>query len=180
MEMLVALMLFSVVVTVSTDVFFTFQRASRKTENLETVVASARLIMERIAREAREGAIDYAWYSTQTGIDLSDPQDSLVIRNRQQEQIQFNFDGQRNALMLDVGGDIENLASSGVNMRNARFSISPHNDPFRFDINTGRYAEDAQPRVTVFLSLDNAYPPDHRDYVRYDVQTTISSRVYQR
>lgn len=181
MEMLVALSLFSVVVTITTNIFFSFQQASRKTENLEVVTAGARLIMERIVREVREGTIDYAWYADhQPALNLTQSQNSLSILNREGKMILFAFDSTGHTLQLQVGTDTENLSSSKLAVRDLSFKISPTKDPFVFDTDSGKYFENAQPRVTVLLSLDNNLPANHANYVHYDLQTTISSRVYQR
>lgn len=188
MEMLVALTLFSVVVTVTTDLFFTFQRTSRRTENLESVVASGRLMMEQIAREARQGTIDYDWYARQS-IDLSAraAQPVLALRDREGGQVQFEFDENLGTLMMSRrGGNPESLNSPDTAvLRNAYFSITPASDPFQFisdqdDPRAGQFGADIQPRVTILLALRTAALRGQQNYLEYDLQTTISSRVYRR
>ena len=176
MEVLVALALFSVVVTVSTNLFLSFQRTSRKTESLEQLTASARFIMEKIAREVREGTVDYQAYVAPlaTPLNQNSTQDVLYLRNSADELISFVYAG--NTITLNG----EELTGASVRVRTAQFTVIPSDNPFQFNELSGTFAADAQPRVTIFISLDNNKPEDDRDYTKYDVQTTISSRVYRR
>lgn len=186
MEMLVALMLFSVVVSISTDLFFTFQRTSRKTEGLEGVVASGRLMMEQISREVRQGTIDYDWYAQQSiNLTASPTQEVLTLRNREGSQIQFEFEADQGTLTMRRSGSEESLNSPGIVLRDAHFLIIPTRDPFQFisdqsDARVGQFGTNIQPRVTVLLELRGAAEAGEQNYIEYDLQTTISSRVYER
>ena len=183
MEMLVSLALFSVVVTISTDLFFTFQRVSRKTESFEHLVSDARLIIEQIAREVREGTIHYSAYPT---LPLNTPQTTLKILDSSAVPVEFAFNAscpdnsEFPCLTIARGGSPERLSGVDTRVINAQFFISPTLDPFNFSADTGNYLADSQPRVTVALSLDNGKDAGDPNYIRYDVQTTISSRVYRR
>lgn len=191
MEMLVALALFSVVVTIGSDLYLTFQRAARRTEALRAVLSDVRFVTERLTREAREGAIDYDAYAG----GLTGPQSALHLRNAANQAVSFRLsddcraNAARECIALQVdGGGLESLLSRGVRVRDLRFFIRPADNPFEFvpqprspdDLRAGQYASDLQPRVTVSLEVDNNFPENHREYIRYGVQTTISSRVYRR
>lgn len=171
MEMLVALGLFAVVVTIATDLFLTFQRLSRKTESLDQLVANARLITERIVREVKEGTIDYDQYASTS---LALPQNRLDLRNTSNTEVDFVHRDEQ----LFFNG--EPLTSAAVRVQVAQFTIVPAADPFSFNEESGIFASNTQPRVTILLTLNNGRDPGDRDYTRYDVQTTISSRVYAR
>lgn len=175
MEVLVALALFSVVVTIATDLFISFQHAGRKTEGLENAVVAARFIMERVARETREGTVDFAAYPA---TPVSGVQQTLYLRSSTDEPISFSFID--NTVFLELDGSSEALTGGDIRVRDARFFINPDEDPFNFDTETGAFDADDQPRVAVFLSLDNGYEEGNSNYVRYDVQTTISARAYRR
>lgn len=186
MEMLVALTLFSVVVSISTDLFFTFQRTGRKTENLEMLVGNGRLMMEQVSREVRQGMIDYNWYDQQS-IDLSaqPTQNVLALLDREGNSIQFNFDADAGTVSMRRFGVEEALNSSGIVVRNAYFSITPTSDPFQFisdtgDSRLGQFGTNIQPRVTALFALRGSASAGQQNYVEYDLQTTISSRVYRR
>lgn len=191
MEMLVSLGLFAIVITIATDLFLSFQRASRKTERLETMVANARLTLERIASGVKEGSIEYARYQEE-GIDLTvnSPQRRLYILNTNQESVRFTYadcsavvEGLDCIQLVGPTGS-ESITSEQLRVRDVQFFIHPAGDPALFVTTEGaerqgQYAADAQTRVTVMLSFD-AGSPDDPQYVRYDVQTTISSRAYVR
>ncbi len=176
METLVALTLFSVVVTIGTDLFFTFQRVSKRTEALENLVSNARFITERFASEVRAGTIDYTRYTT----PISGRQTALYLSDTTGSAVDFVYDEDTDVLLLTIPTGSESLVSSGVRLRDVAFYITPGDDPFRFDIVPGDFAADIQPRVTIFLSFDNDLAVDNANYTRYDVQTTISSRTYRR
>lgn len=174
MEVLVALALFSVIITVATNLFLSFQRTSRKTESLEQLTGSARFIVERIAREVREGTVDYEEYATRNvDLQVSHPT-TLFLRTSANQQRSFALDN-GTITMND-----EELTGSGVRVQDVQFTIVPAQDPFEFHETTGKFLANAQPRVTILLTLDNNKPESDRDYTKYDVQTTISSRVYRR
>lgn len=176
METLVALTLFSVVITIGTDLFFTFQRVGKRTEALETLVASARFITERFASEVRAGTIDYTRYA----VPISGQQTALYLRDAGGAPVDFVYDEDGDTLSLTIPTGSESLVSSGVRLRDAAFYITPSDDPFRFDLILGDFNADIQPRVTVFLSFDNNLAQNDTNYTRYDVQTTITSRTYRR
>ncbi len=188
METLVALGLFAVVVTIATDLFLAFQRVNRKTEGLEALVRNGRFTTERISREVREGMIDYGRY---VGSDLSSPrnQAALYLQTSGHDAIAFRFTDcspevtGSDCIQLNGPTGTERLTDAAVRVRDARFYIFPFQDPFTFvssGAGAGSYPSDEQPRVTVFLSFDNGRQESAPDYVRYDVQTTISSRAYAR
>ena len=176
-EVLVGLTLFAVVSTIAADLFLTFQRVSRKTESLEVLTANARFVVERIAREVREGRIDYVRYAQE---GLSTESQPLFLRTRGNEPLAFQHI--EDALVMVTGSNdtSEALTASEVRVRKADFVIAPTSDPFEFNNITGTFPSNEQPRVRIFLLLDNNLLDTDRNYTRYDVQTTISSRVYRR
>ncbi len=190
-EVLVALSLFAVVVTIATDLFLSFQRTSRKTQNLELVVTNARLVTERIASQLREGTIEYDLYGP--GVNLSQAQTGLYTRsNTGTESYIYLADDSdvggnvcpdlqsHPCMALRVGNATESLTGTGVRVRVVEFRIVPDQDPFEFVSGTGAFRANIQPRVTMYLSFENTKNPLDPNYARYDVQTTISSRIYRR
>ena len=182
MEMLVALALFSVVVTIGSDLYLTFQKTTRRTEAIQEVLTDSRFIVERMVREIREGTIDYPAYEN----GISGTESALYLRNSAGERILFahydcDRDGARECIALRInGGQSEALTSRRVRVQNVAFLITPAEDPFEFEAGSGQYASDIQPRVTLVVSIDNNLPSDNREYVQYAIQTTASSRVYRR
>lgn len=184
MEMLVALGLFSIVVVIATDVFFTFQKISRKTENLQKLTTDARFIIETIARYGRESSINYSAYARPIAL----PQPILAFLGRTQVPVVIQAENCRDddepefRCITIARGDSpsERLSSHEVWVRSLQFYIAPAENPSAFDVGSGTYRTDAQPRVTIAISLANNADENTPDYTRYDVQTTITSRIYTR
>lgn len=188
-ETLVALTLFSVIVTIGTDLFLAFQKTSRRTETIQALASDARFIIERVAREVREGMIDYPAYDLVGAINSDAALIQLNLRNAADETLQFSLSKDESicaqtvnpgCILLTSGSSSERLNAAAVYVRDAKFFIAPTQDPFRFDLATGTYLANIQPRVTILLSLTNGHLEGERDYMRYDVQTTLTSRVYRR
>ena len=182
-EMLVSLALFSVTVTIATDLFFSFQRVSRKTEALDHLATSARTALELIGREVRDGTVAYARYAGA----IAEPQTDLYLLNSAQSETHFSYspcaseEGAVPCLTIARdGGNAEKLTGTDIAVRDAAFYIAPSLDPLRFNAGNGAYASNQHPRVTIFLSLDNGLSTNDSNYTRYDAQTTISSRIYRR
>src|SRR3989338_5960982 len=90
MEMLMSLAIFSTVVTITTDIFFSYQRTQRKTEDLQKVVSTARFISEAIVREVKEGTIDYGYADyVRSGDILSNPQTVLALKDAEGRSVIF-------------------------------------------------------------------------------------------
>lgn len=182
MEMLVALGLFSVVIVIATDVFFTFQKISRKTENLQKLTTDARFIAETIARYARENSINY------DAGPFSLPQSALALISRTQVPLAIqaadcrdNAEAVFRCVTLTRGDSLpERLSSQEIWVRTLQFYIVPAENPAAFDLESGAYRTDVQPRVTIVISLANSADENAPNYTRYDVQTTIASRIYTR
>lgn len=192
METLVALGVFTVVITIATDLFLTFQRVSRKTEGLELLTSGARFAIERIVREVREGVIDYERYdSAGIALSASQSQNVLYMRDNLGNSLAFRFSDcsaqyeGNDCITLSANGQEEAIVGAAIYVRDARFYIIPPENPFLFvtdpqDERSGQYAGNVQPRVTIFLALDNGRALHAQDYVRYETQTTVSSRSYLR
>ena len=191
-ETMVALSLFAVVVTISSQIFLSFQRISRKTEGLEKITTNARLLVESMAQEIRGGTVDYAAYGNGP---LLGAQSELHLRNSSQASVSFRREetssggcesGTVRACVIisrPVGGNprMEQLTDQDIVVRRLQFFIVPFADPVAsYDMSSDTYPVNAQPRVTILLSLDNGKADGAADYARYEVQTTISSRAYWR
>src|SRR3989339_895597 len=178
MEMLVALAIFSTVVTITTDIFFSYQRTQRKTEELQKVVSTARFVSEAIVREVKEGTIDYGYTNyVRSGDALSNPQTVLALKDAEGRQVIFSQSGQNGCpegsdpcIILTRDSGSESITPRGVRVNSLQFYISPAQDPYSFDIGRGAFMSNAQPRVTVFMSL-----MDSERRTQYDLQTTVVS-----
>lgn len=180
MELLVALGIFAISVGLIADLFLTASRQQARTIVLTRVQGDARLIMETIAREFREGTLDF-----RSGI----PADVLAMETGDGELLQFR---------RVVGGDTERpcpsgvfacmyigrgasqalLTSAEVDVDAFHFWRAPTVDPNVWDAERGQYRSNVQPRVTVYLKLSAVGRPGERSTI--EAQTTVASRVYRR
>ena len=154
-EVLVAVAVFSITVLMAVNVFIIFVQQQRRTLNQQELQNDARAVMEQIARDAREGSIDYEYYATQfsgtsqklftelmsqhTNILLKN--NCLVLRSALNDQILYRLNGavmQRlvptvpnNAVACsDILTGWENISPDTLTVGSFNFTISPSEDPF--------------------------------------------------
>jgi prepilin-type N-terminal cleavage/methylation domain-containing protein len=190
MELLVVLGLFSTVVVASSDIFLLANRSQRKLFGLERTQADARFTMEAITREVRTGLIDYAYYAGR-GTAMGTPDGELALIDSTNTKVKFQVSDTSNeancadasskpCLLVSVGGGTPTAVTpKGVQVNNAKFYISPTTDPNVLDPNTGAYAANVQPHVTVVLILRSTRERSTEQSVVY-LQTTATNRKYKR
>lgn len=186
MEVLVALTILSIVITAATNFFYFSVRTQNKTENLQKISTTTRLIMERIVREAQENEIDYNAYE-EGQINL--PTDILILKDLEDKPIIFQASDsdcpdEISAPCLKISNDGFNWASltpKGVRLKDLKFYITPNKNPFKFNLEPDilDYESNGQPYILIVLSLENtALIP--ADYTSLTLQTGVSSRIYKR
>lgn len=194
MEMIVVVLLFSLVMMATADLFIRSQRTQRKTAALQRLQDDVRFLINKMALELQLGSLDYGAYANaqqcgaaQSSINPLDGNDTLVVRR---------FDGSR--LFIKKADDICVDAQSapcfavsedgtswsaasgrGVKVETMKFFITPAKDPLVYCESEAAYVSDQQPRVTITLTV-SATVTSVREPVELAVQTTISSRNYQR
>lgn len=189
MELLVVLGVVSTVVVSATDIFMLTSKSQRKIFGLERTQADARYTMETIAREIRNGRVDYASYA---GGTIASPVEDLALIDSTNTVLHFQKStvtnesfcqdqASRPCLLVSSGANSPSpLTPQGVTVANLKFYISPSVDPFNFDVATGGYLANAQPRVTIVLVLQStAIRVGEQASVIY-TQTTVASRAYRR
>jgi prepilin-type N-terminal cleavage/methylation domain-containing protein len=179
MELLVALGIFAISVGLIADLFLTASRQQARTVVLSTMHGDARLIMETIARELREGTLDFS--SSDTNV--------LALITAEGESLRFQRvatgdtdrpcpRGAPACLFIGRGTDWAPLTSADVTVDAFQFWRTPSADPNVWDAAKGQYQSDQQPRVTVHLTLSAAGRPGERSTI--EAQTTVASRAYKR
>jgi prepilin-type N-terminal cleavage/methylation domain-containing protein len=183
-EMLVVLALFSITTTVIVDIFMTATRAQRKTLAAQKIQSDARFSMEAMAREARMDMIDYAYYGgtiseiPTTVLALRDQDDNQIIFKKSNENCPTGID-QCLVVSIDGGNSWASITSGGIKVTSLNFYIAPTVDPFLLDTESGTYASDISPRVTITLTVEGVGTrPEEQKVI--SLQTTVSSRIYRR
>lgn len=154
-EVLVAVAVFSITVLMAVNIFIIFVQQQRRTLNQQELQNDARAVMEQIARDVREGSIDYEYYATQfsgtsqklfteltsqhTNVLLKD--NCLVLRSALNDQILYRLNG---AIMQRLVPTVpnnatacsniltgwENISPDTLTVGSFIFTISPSEDPF--------------------------------------------------
>ena len=166
-EAVVATAVFAFVVSSVIGVYLSTFRLDRKTRAQRAVTQNARFILEYLAKEVRNGTINYPSYPS--GIVPSNP--DLYVENQANELEKFFLNNQN--MQLTKNGSTTNLNSSGVKVTNLKFYISPTGDPY-----TVAKTYNQQPRVTVVMELTSNYGTKAGETVKLNFQDTFTVRVY--
>lgn len=170
-EMIVAVSIFVITVAAIITAFMSVVRAQNRAEALRVVGEDARYSMEQIARGLRLAKVDYAalrglpapFYRDMNGI----PEIYYLDENENQHHIYVRNDAK---LMIDD----QAITPNDIQITDLRFYISPNQSPYAGG------SENSQSRVTIVLSsqlLKKEQPVEGSDIT---LQTTVSSRVYDR
>jgi prepilin-type N-terminal cleavage/methylation domain-containing protein len=153
-ELLVAMGLFLIVVTIATGAFVQSLRTQRSAIELIAVNDNANIILEQMAREIR------------TGTGFSSPNTSeLRFTNYLGQAVVYRHGTVSGTVERSIGGiSFEPLTATNVRVKRLIFATS----------GTGA-SDKLQPRITVSLGISGKSPA-LRD-VSTDVQTTISPRL---
>ena len=166
-EAVVATAVFAFVVSSVMGVYLSTFQIDRKTRAQRAITQNARFILEYLAKEIRNGNIDYASYPS--GIVPADP--DLYVQNQFNEDERFYLDGQ--TMVLYKNGSATSLSTSGVRVTKLKFLISPLGDPYTADKN---YNE--QPHVTVIMELTSNYGNNPADVATLNFEDTFATRTY--
>lgn len=170
-EAVVATSVFAFFITSILGVYMSTLRLDSRTRAQRAVTDNARFIMEFLAKEVRNGRIDYdasGCNGTSNDTDLC-----IINQSNEAEHIYVENVGDLNGgrgtnLVIEKGAGTSNLNSSSVTVTKLKFLVSPSSDPF-----TGGSNE--QPHVTVIMQLT---AQSNRDPVKLDIQTTLSENYY--
>lgn len=179
MEVLVTLAIFSTVTVAVTDIFLLSSRAERQNTVTDKLAVEARTAVEFIGRVVRTGSLAYDLMPSP-----NEPGQPLKVRSKNGTVLTFGRSSDPavcgaagiSCLVVNEGGTAAALTSQAVDARGLKFYIWPLKDPFLFNSQLGVFEADAEPRVTVALSLAGAKNPENT----VKLQTTFTSRQYER
>jgi prepilin-type N-terminal cleavage/methylation domain-containing protein len=165
-EAVVATAVFATILSAIIGVYLSAIQIDRKTRSQRAVVQNARYISEFLAREVRNGTIDYSGtngcYNTTT---------TLCVVNQAGEIESIALNG--TDLVLTKNSASTNLNSASVKVTKWIFYTSPDGNPF---VSSRTYNE--QPRVTVMMELTSNYGANPVDNIKINLETTVGVRVY--
>lgn len=185
MEMLVALGIFSMIMSMGMDIYMLTGRTQRKVFNMERLQSDARYAMEAMTREVRTGAVDYSYYGT----TMARPETTLALVSSDNSRLRFHKSDATNeaacadalsrpCLLVTVGnGTPASITPKGSKLTSLGFYVAPDLDPFYFAA-TG-WQNNVQPHVTIVIGIQSV---GNRvgETVNINLQTTATSRAYRR
>ncbi|MDP4000634.1 MAG: prepilin-type N-terminal cleavage/methylation domain-containing protein [bacterium] len=166
-EAVVATAVFAFVVSSILGVYMATLQIDGKTKAQREVTRNSRFIMEFLAKEVRNGTINYSAYS---GGDAS-TSNELYIINQLDEIERVYLSGEN--LVLGKAAGTTNLNSTGVRVIDVKFLVSPIVDPLTSAKNANQ-----QPNVTVILTLRSNYGDRAADVAEINIQSTFTVRSY--
>jgi prepilin-type N-terminal cleavage/methylation domain-containing protein len=166
-ESVVATGIFAFVIVATMGVYLSTIQLDRKSRAQRAVAQNGRFIMEYLAKEVRNGSINYASYPG----GLASGTNDLYLEN-QSNVIEHLFLNGTN-MVLNKDGSDTNLNSSSVQVTKLKFYIQPIGDPLTTAKN---YNE--QPRVTIVLELSSNSGTAAKEIVKLNLQGTFTGRVY--
>lgn len=182
-ELLVGLSIFLVASLFITDIFVISSRALRKGAAIQKVQSDARLIINTMGDQIRQGTINYGFYTSGIAnsvniLALLDVNNQPVIYRKSSSTFSSTVCPTADStpcleFSRDGGTTWASVTSKDVKIQSLNFYIAPTTNPF---IGGG---PNVQPRVTVVMSLQGI-GSQAEDQAPVFIQTTISSRQYLR
>ncbi|MBI4276324.1 prepilin-type N-terminal cleavage/methylation domain-containing protein [Candidatus Uhrbacteria bacterium] len=190
-EILVVLGIVMVVVGLLGQIFSTVTNLQRQILTRQKMIDEVRNAIDTLVDDMRGGQIQYSAYVNTPTIALPklliSPPDVLRLYGKDGISLVVSRSTNRGAcgaaeeircLLLQRGSDAAiPLTGPTVHVKSLSFMIDPLVDPFV--LNAGAYLANAQPRVTMIVTLDAA-DPRFRDRFPITVQTTIGTRAILR
>jgi prepilin-type N-terminal cleavage/methylation domain-containing protein len=197
-EALVAMSVFALALSLILGIMNNSMRQQRKVNAEQKVASNARDVIEAIAREVRMDSIDYYKHKITHSEDLIDSTDHLYLKQSGGQPLEFTYnDINDNAELNGV-----QINSNDVEITGLSFFIRPTSDPFYIKsceddsdcaildypvepsgkcLSSGmcKLVND-QPRVTIVLSAQLRNITDPTKQSTIDLQTTVTTRRYQR
>jgi len=189
-EMLVAMAIFVIFVSVLMNSYTSIVVNQRAANDYRVMYSDSRRVFEILVAEFRDGMLDYGEYNSgcSDGTLRSGIQEVFLISKDARDKTQIRYDSEGVSLEMRKGrlaegqnptsdpdfGEFIRLNSENVMVTD--FKVYPY--PF-VDVYDQQYSQAAyqfHPFVTVFATFE--MDRGNRDPFKIDLQTTVSSRVY--
>lgn len=152
MELLVAMSLFVILISIVSGVFVSSLRTQRATVALIAANSNASLALEQMSREMR------------TGRDFSQSGQEITFTNAKGELVTYRWDSDSAAIERGINDNFKKITADNVQIRNLVFRIF-----------TGSPEDAYPPRITIILQGGAANIPFSENTV--NLETTISART---
>ncbi len=165
-EAVVATSVFAFVIVSILGVYLSALQLDKKTRSQRAATQNARFIAEFLAKEIRNGTIDYSSYP-----DINSTT-NLYLVNQAGASEHFWLNGTDLQLTNSSGGPT-NLNSSSIKVTKLAFYLSPKPNPY-----TSAKLSNEHPRVTMILELSANYGDRAIDRAVINLETTFTTRNY--
>lgn len=153
-ELIVAMAVFSTVVTIVSSIFVSTVGSQRKNVNQQEILENSRYVLEIMGRAIRQSTV-------QTPNTSSSGSSSLIITHHVKGSVTYQLDNGQ--IKETSSGITDALTSADVLVEKLSFIVQ------------GKGAGDStQPRVTIIISLSNVQPGVNANSIK--LQTTITPR----
>jgi hypothetical protein len=181
--------IFVIMLTAITAIYMRTSQFGRQIALRSKLQSDARFALEAIARAVRVSNLDYdSWGGTlpvqpNDELRLRNPQNGSAVRIRVESDDAKCYGDARSfpclVVSTDEGATWTPLSQRNERVETLRFYASPAVDPFRFYPDTGTYASNEQPAVTIVLAV-RGLSSRAADEWTYTLQTTVTPRLYLR
>lgn len=152
-ELIVAMGLFMVLITMVSGVFLRSIRTQRAVVGLIAANSNAQLAIEQMAREMRTGSV----------FSISGPDDNIInFTNAKDEAVAYSWDSADKSLKRSANGVEEKITADNVSVEKANFILLSDNS--------------YPARITVIMKI-GANNLNKGDEAFINIQTTVSSRT---
>lgn len=148
-EVIIAVAVFSITVVMAVNLFIVFVQQQRRTLNQQELQNDARSVMEQIAKDVREGSVDYEYYAANFALELtklfsqlsstSANAECLVLRDSLNAQILYRLNNEVIERLEATTPSLaacnglagwEAISPDNLTVASFVFAISPSEDPF--------------------------------------------------
>jgi type II secretory pathway pseudopilin PulG len=161
-EAVVAAAVFAFVVVSSMGVYLATVQLDSKSRAERAVLQNSRFIMDYLAKEIRNGRIDYSKTNDANTLNIINQSDEAVTLDWASNNITLT----KNAVWSTT------LNSDDVRVTNLQFYLTPNLDPYVLANN-----RHIQPHVTVFMRLESTNPKAI-ETAKIQLQSTFATRDY--
>ena len=163
-ELLIAVSIFAMLSVIISGIYLAFSKSQARTKVSQSLLNDAQYILETVAKEIKNNEI--------VEIETFGNEDVYTLKKENGDLVAFEY-------------DLGNLLSYGYDVDSEGWWIDLNDvDDFKITyfniyLNSDNLDEDEQPRVTISLRVDKTSTVAY-EKVFYNLQTTVSSRIYKR
>lgn len=187
-ELLVAIFIFSILLTIIMGIYVAFSNSQNRTQISQRLLNDAQYALESMAREVRNDKVYYDYVDCNTEINITNIEDCVILEKSDGTIVAFGTEPDggghievityfvKNGSTWSHGGNVFDISQNDAVIDSVNFIISPTApgvDPLTSD------SANQNPLVTIELQISTNSNQSY-EQVTYNLQTSVSPRVYRR